>query len=356
MQSHVFVIGGGPAGLAAAIAARHKGFRVTVADSRQPPIDKACGEALLPDAVAALRELGVDARAIESAPLRGVRFSGAGFSVASFFPNGTGSGIRRTALHSALVREAESCGVELRWNRVVGDPGSIRADWVVGADGAASRVRAWAGLDSFARNGRRFGFRRHYRAAPPGDLIDIFWSDAAQVFVTPIAPDLTGVAVLSRDPKFRVDDGFMRRPELTGIFRNAPIASSERGGVTYSSKLRRVARGNVALVGDASGSVDAITADGLFLSFRQALALAEALERGDLALYRAAHARLERRPRFMADFMLLMDRFPALRGRALRAMSARPALFDGLLAMHVGESRAAQCAAACAALGFRMLG
>jgi menaquinone-9 beta-reductase len=40
----VFVIGGGPAGLAAAIAARAKGLRVTVADGGVPPIDKPCGE------------------------------------------------------------------------------------------------------------------------------------------------------------------------------------------------------------------------------------------------------------------------------------------------------------------------
>ena len=39
----VFVIGGGPAGLATAIAARQRGFDVVVADGAQPPIDKPCG-------------------------------------------------------------------------------------------------------------------------------------------------------------------------------------------------------------------------------------------------------------------------------------------------------------------------
>jgi len=55
----VLVIGGGPAGLAGAIAARQKGFEVTVADGAKPPIDKACGEGLMPSTMAALRELGV---------------------------------------------------------------------------------------------------------------------------------------------------------------------------------------------------------------------------------------------------------------------------------------------------------
>src|SRR6267378_2491580 len=45
-DTEILVIGGGPAGLAAAIAARKKGFEVTVADGAKPPIDKACGEGL----------------------------------------------------------------------------------------------------------------------------------------------------------------------------------------------------------------------------------------------------------------------------------------------------------------------
>jgi flavin-dependent dehydrogenase len=361
MQPDVFVIGGGPAGLAAAIASRHKGFKVTLADSRQPPIDKACGEALLPEAAAALRALGIDPRTTDSAALRGVRFSGDGVSVASLFPRGAGWGIRRPVLHAALVREAENCGVELRWTHPVVDLDAVRARWIVGADGASSRVRAWAGLESFTRNNWRFGFRRHYRIAPRTDLIDIFWSNAAQgspaqIYITPIASDEVGVAVLSRDPKFRVDDAINRLPELLGIFRNSPEVSTERGAITASRKLKRVARGNVALVGDASGSVDAITADGLSLSFRQALSLADAMARSDLSRYQTEHARMERRPRFMAEFMLAMDRRPWLRRRALHAMAARPTLFDGLLAMHVGESRPSEFAATCAALGLRMLG
>ena len=55
----VFVIGGGPAGIAAALAARQRGLEVTVADSCSPPIDKPCGEGLMPDGIAALQRLGV---------------------------------------------------------------------------------------------------------------------------------------------------------------------------------------------------------------------------------------------------------------------------------------------------------
>ena len=111
----VFVIGGGPAGLAAAIAARQQGFRVIVADGAQPPIDKACGEGLMPDSLAALRELGVVIPSGAGFHFRGVRFADAESSVAADFPNGIGIGLRRTILHKLLVERAEQMGVSLLW-------------------------------------------------------------------------------------------------------------------------------------------------------------------------------------------------------------------------------------------------
>src|SRR5450432_2366021 len=114
-QTDVFVVGGGPAGLAAAIACRARGFGVTLADPALPPIDKSCGEGLVPDAIAALGRLGVTLDPRHYCPFRGIRFLGEGVSVDAGFPNGTGLGIRRTHLHQALVDCAEDAGATLLW-------------------------------------------------------------------------------------------------------------------------------------------------------------------------------------------------------------------------------------------------
>src|SRR6185295_8752521 len=111
-----------------------------------------------------------------------------------------------------------------------------------------------------------------------------------------------------------------------------------RGAVTGKRRLERVYRDNVALVGDASGSVDAITGEGLCLAFQQAVALSEALDAGDLGLYQASHRRIARRPQFMADLLLLLARHPGLRTCALRTMSACPQMFTSMLAMHVRDT------------------
>jgi menaquinone-9 beta-reductase len=359
-KSDVFVIGGGPVGLAAAIAARRKGFSVTLADSLEPPIDKACGEGVMPDGLAAAARLGLHLTDVDSYSFRGIRFCGEGVSVAADFPHGPGRGVRRTTLHRALVEQAERCGVELRWGcSVAGLKGAglegIEARWIVGADGTGSRVRKWAGLEAFRRDRKRYGFRRHFQIAPWTDYVEIHWGNGCQIYITPVAPDEVGVALLSHDPKLRVGDALAQFPALAAKLDGAPESSNERGALTASRQLRRVTRGNVVLIGDASGSVDAISGEGLCLGFHQALALADAMERRDLSLYESAHRGLAVRPRFMADFMLTMDRWQWLRQRALPALASHPELFGGLLAMHVGAARKTDFAANCVALGWRML-
>ena len=231
----------------------------------------------------------------------------------------------------------------------------VQARWIVGADGAASRVRTWAGLDRCDRESIRLGFRRHYRIAPWSTCMELHWGRGCQIYVTPVSPGEVCVALISRDPHLRLDAALSRLPALFNRLGRAPVTSSERGAVSASRRLHTVACGNVALIGDASGSVDAITGEGLCLAFRQALSLADAFERGDLRLYTAAHRRLMRRPAFIADFLLLIDRFPGLRARALRALAAKPHLFASLLAMHVGELPAPQFAATTVALGWSLL-
>jgi flavin-dependent dehydrogenase len=344
-ETDVFIVGGGPAGLAAAIAARGKGLRATVADCRYPPIDKTCGEGLMPDAVHALTALGVGIDPQRAFPFRGIRFLDADAFVDASFPSGHGLGIRRTTLHESLVRRAEEVGVSIEWGaRVEGlCGGGIVVDgceracrWVIGADGGGSRIRRWAGLDAHRHNRRRFAFRRHYTVAPWSDCVDVYWADGCQIYVTPVNRDEVCVCVISRNPQLRLDGALAQVPALARRLAGAPPSTSERGAISATRRLRRVSRGAVALLGDASGSVDAITGDGLCLAFRQALALADALACGDLASYEAAHKRIARRPALMASLMLTLDRSTWLRRPVMRGLASRPAVFSNLLAFHVG--------------------
>ena len=356
------VIGGGPAGLSAAIAMRARGLNVLVADGMGPePIDKACGEGLMPDAINALSRLGIE---VAGCVFQGIRFLSAGASVEARFQHGFGVGVRRTTLHRALSSAAADSGVRLDWNAPVvglGDgvvrfsSGSVKTRWIIGADGGFSAVRRWTGLNHGMRSRERFGFRKHFRVVPWSEFVEVHWGDGCQIYVTPVGSREVGVAVISRDRRLRVDEAVQKFPALAARLRGAEETSVERGAISASRRLRRVFAGSVALIGDASGSVDAVTGEGLSLAFQQAPALAMAIGAGDLSLYETAHARIRRTPAMMAEALLLLDGWEGLRKRVMPAMSARPRIFEGMLAGHVDGGGPVALAGNLAALGWAML-
>jgi menaquinone-9 beta-reductase len=345
-STDVFVIGGGPAGLAAAIAARQQGFRVLVSDGAAPAIDKACGEALMPDGVMTLERLGVAVPAPDVFPLRGVRFLNAAVSAEAEFPQGVCAlSVRRTALHRAMRERAQALGVDLLWRAAVSGIANhevrlgdhiIRARWIIGADGVNSRVRRWANLSKHSQSSRRYAFRRHYRVPPWTDRMEVYWGKHCQAYATGVNRGQVCIAVASHDPTHRLEESLCEFPELSERLRGAEVTSAQRGAVSANRRLKRIWRRNVALIGDASGTVDAITGEGLDLCFRQAVMLANCLRSGDLANYQAAHRALMLRPLFMARLMLSLDGRPAFQKRTLRVFRQRPEVFRSLLAFHVG--------------------
>jgi 2-polyprenyl-6-methoxyphenol hydroxylase-like FAD-dependent oxidoreductase len=312
----------------------------------------------------ALRELGVAIRLEDGQVFRGIRFVDSANSVEANFSGATGLGMRRTILHQKMVERAEECGVTLLWNTpltgLTSGSGILgekikKAKWIVGADGIHSRVRRWIGLDSTSRLEKRFAHRGHFRVKPWTDCMEIHWSDRAQAYVTPLSNDETCVALISRDPQMRLENAWREFPALASHLRHAEPTSAERGAVTVTRRLRHVYRGNVALTGDASGSVDAITGEGLCLSFRQALALADALSKGKLENYQRVHRRLAGRPHIMGRLLLMLDQYQALRKRAMRILSKDPELFTRLLAAHLGETSNRFLAATSLRLGWQFL-
>ncbi len=406
----LLVIGGGPAGLATAIRARLAGLSARVLERSSPPIDKACGEGLMPDAAARLGELGIELAPGEGWPFRGIRYLDGDTVAEGLFPRGAGLGVRRLHLHQALAQRAAELGVELWWGVAArglapaaeplaasttetaaeGRAGAVLAGgaftdragyelaaarWVVGADGLRSRVRRWAGLERPPARLRRFGVRRHFACCPWNDLVEVYWGPRCEAYVTPVGPREVGVAMLwgegrERDgeagqarlllggsaggpretqPAARAADGFTTPPlrasacfdsllthfpALGARLAGAEAASRDRGAGPLRQRARAVCRGNVALVGDAAGYVDAITGEGLAVALHQSAALIEALCGGDLTGYAAAHRRIVRLPDGMTALLLACERRPWLRRRMVRALAAEPALFSRLLGIH----------------------
>ena len=336
----LLIVGGGPAGLATAIEARLAGFRTVLIEQRKPPIDAACGEGLMPVGVEHLRRFGVEIPNRERAVFRGVRYLDGQLSAEARFTRGVGLGIRRSTLHEALCRRAIQLGVELRWGEKVRglnadgvetDVGLVSARWVVAADGRLSKIREWAGIEGRNPKRRRFGVRRHYATAPWSDFVEVHWSDHVEAYVTPVGPEQVGVAVLSSETPIIFDHLMQRFPLLRTRLAGAPVASRDRGAGPFGQRPAAVTRDNITLVGDASGSLDPITGEGISVAFAQARALIHCLAQEGLEEYAAAHRRIARVPRLLTSLLLVAEHHPWLRRTVIRTLASHPSIFSTLV-------------------------
>lgn len=277
----LLVAGGGPAGLACAIEARLLGLTVTVIEPHPGVLDKACGEGLMPGALPYLERLGVNP---EGAPLLGVRYSDRSHTVLHKFTTGAGRGVRRTVLHEALLSRAIDLGVKFEHTSLenvtqnqdqvavtCANGQTLFGRYLIGADGLHSKVARVSGMTkpTNSKTTRRFGIRQHFAIAPWSEYIEVFYTDDAEVYVTPVSSGEIGVAVLGRrNTDFLETIG--KVPELGKRIAGASGSSQKFGAGSFPQKTSRRRKGRILLVGDASGYVDAITGEGLRLGFEQA--------------------------------------------------------------------------------------
>jgi flavin-dependent dehydrogenase len=326
-DTDLLIVGGGPGGLATALHARRLGLSVIVAEPREGPIDKACGEGLMPGGLAELTALGVDPAGM---PFRGIAYVNERRRAEALFRGGAGRGVRRTTLHAALearAKEQDTEWIRTRVTTVEQDAHSVtaagvRAKWLVGADGLHSTVRRAVGIKVTAGTPRRYGVRWHFKVPAWSEFVEVHWSRWGEAYVTPVEPDLVGVAILSRG-----------QPDLAWFpWLAQHLGDAGRGPARGCGPLRQVVSrrvaGRVLLVGDAAGYEDALTGEGISLAVKQAGAVVKAIVDDAPESYEAAWHRVTRNYRLLTRALVLASAPRPLRRAIVPAGQLLPAAFQ----------------------------
>lgn len=356
-------------GMAVALQLHQAGREVLVVDAGAS-VSKVCGEGLLPPGWAALEALGVADLIDEKGPIEQVvysmpdprsgalRFLEAPVRRPSF-------GVRREVLCRAFARAAEDQQLEVwrpaRFRSLSFTPNAVRVRlsvaggereldcrYLIGADGLHSPVRREVGLQSLGpRHFSRWGTRVYLRH-PGRRGVTVTLGEGVESYMTPLGGDLYGLAFIWAPERLgRPLPGtgpawqrLLRRFPPSFLETLPPLESFFGSDHAIGPLQQRVlsplhSSGRVALVGDASGYLDALTGEGLCLGMLQARALAELALRGRLDLYPRAHRAIKRRHVVMVTLLLLLLSRPDLKERFYSSLLKAPRVFRAVLATAV---------------------
>jgi flavin-dependent dehydrogenase len=262
-------------------------------------------------------------------PFRGIAYVNEHRRAEAQFRGGPGRGVRRTTLHAALAARAKEEDTEWIRARVTSvqqdahgvTAAGVRARWLVGADGLHSAVRRAVRIKATAGTPRRHGLRWHFKVPVWSEFVEVHWSRWGEAYVTPVEPDLVGIAILSGG-----------RPDLAWFpWLARHLDGADRGHPRGCGPLRQVVSrrvaGRVLLVGDAAGYEDALTGEGISLSVKQAAAAVNAIVNDAPSSYEAAWHRVTRNYRLLTRGLVLASAPPLMRRAIVPASASLPGVF-----------------------------
>ncbi len=361
VRTEILIVGGGPAGSAAAITLGCAGRSVVVVDKAVFPRDKCCGDGLTTGALRELEALGLDPAdvaswtVIDTVQMR----SPSGREVEMRLPDRASIGqfsavARRMDLDAALLRCAAKAGATLMEGTALrsirttadavvatlDDGTTVVADVAIAADGMWSPTRRMLGLNEEGYLGEWHAFRQYFSGVTgPATQRQYVWFEPdvlpGYVWSFPVDGEPGTVNFgfgVPRDGR-RIPDmkatwaDLLERPHIRAALgpTTAPIDRPTAWPIPARIDRAVMAYGRVLFVGDAVGATDIMTGEGIgqaLLTGRLAAEAIASFPQGASARAIGERYRLGVRQHLFAD-----HRMSVLLGRILKyRLGARGAI------------------------------
>jgi len=293
----VVVVGGGPAGAAAAATLARVGRDVVVVDKARFPRDKCCGDGLTVAALRELENLGVHPESLSSwQEVDDVWIrSPSGHTVRFPLPDGRGvfaAVVRRAELDAAVLDVARAAGAKVYDGHAlvsasvgadgveleVDGLGRVQAAYAIGADGAWSPLRHALGAHEPGYLGDWHAFRQYFTGVGPAasDLWVWFEPDLLPGYAWSFPlPDgganvgfgiQRGAGIAVRDMK-HLWPALLARPHLRAVLGDGARPEGPHKAWPIPARVDRLplvaGRGRAMFVGDAAAATDPLTGEGI---------------------------------------------------------------------------------------------
>ncbi len=389
MMTDVIIIGGGPAGCAAALGLNQLGYRVVLCDQAKFPRDKVCGEFISPAADPILKRLGVLDRieALSPKRLKGVAISSyEGEEIVIDYPQLPGMDARPTSLSvpryeldAILMEQVKQVGVEVREQhkvteflfaegRVTGVRGwdenktsfTLKAPLVIDAGGRNALSLKKMGLKNKPAGNIKIAMAAHWQGAQiADDYCYMHVSRPGYTGISSVGKERANVVLVvnhksmhgEKPDKFYLD-AVMRNSHRCKILQGAKCIESVRTIESLAFSIKPIPCGGLLLVGDAMGFIDPFTGEGIYLSLRSSEIAVEvadkAFKKSDWSNEVLKDYEVRRRQEFDNKFLLsrifqklIYSRFFC--DRVVKALQRKPELAETLVGV-IGDLLPAQTA------------
>lgn len=300
-SKEVIIIGGGLAGLTAAIHLSKIGFSVVVIEKNTFPLHKVCGEYISNEVLPYFQKLGLNLNEIKPQNISKLVFSNSkGTELEQNLPLG-GFGISRYALDEFLNKKAIENGCKFHHENVekikfendfftISTSGNqiFKSHIVIGAFGKRSNIDQNLNRDFIQKKSPWLAVKAHYSGDFPNDLVGLHNFKGGYCGVSKVENDKINICYLADYKTFKqyknIDDYqnkvLFQNPNLKKIFQNSTLLFAKPLTISQISFDEKSAvEDHILMIGDTAGLIHPLCGNGMAMAIHSAKIVSELVDK-----------------------------------------------------------------------------